>query len=108
MYNYKYIYFVYGLSFALLGVSAIQHRGAKESDFPLFKALKYLAAFALLHALVEWSQMLAIDNQQLAENLNLMQVIPVLNALSYLFLGLFGSRLNDNDIRIPSAVLLSL
>jgi PAS domain S-box-containing protein len=53
------IYFVYGLAFFSLGF-AVALESKRKSDLPLGNQLAWLAAFGIVHALVEWADMLLL------------------------------------------------
>ncbi|HET6445128.1 MAG TPA: PAS domain S-box protein [candidate division Zixibacteria bacterium] len=53
------IYFVYGLAFFTLGF-AVALESKRKSDLPLGSQLIWLAAFGLVHAAVEWADMLIL------------------------------------------------
>jgi PAS domain S-box-containing protein len=55
------VYFVYGLAFFCLGL-AVALEARRASDLPLSRQLPWLAAFGLVHALVEWSDMLLLTS----------------------------------------------
>lgn len=55
------IFFVYGLAFFCLGL-AVALEARRASDLPLGRQLPWLAAFGLVHALVEWSDMLLLTS----------------------------------------------
>src|SRR5574341_1970964 len=50
------VFFVYGLAFFAMGL-AIALEARRSTDLRLARSLKYLAAFGLLHAGVEWIDM---------------------------------------------------
>ncbi|MCL4508579.1 MAG: GAF domain-containing protein [Chloroflexi bacterium] len=58
------ILFVYGLAFFTMGL-AIALESRRPSAFPLAHGLKYLAAFGLVHSMVEWIEMLVVIQSQL-------------------------------------------
>jgi PAS domain S-box-containing protein len=55
------IYLIYGLAFFCLGL-AVALESRRASALPLGQQLPWLAAFGLVHALVEWSDMLLLTN----------------------------------------------
>lgn len=95
--NYIQLYFVYGLSFFLMGFGiALQAHAFRSSQFTLAGSLWLLAAFGLTHGLVEWGFIfIPLHAQKLSEGiiLYLRAWQMFLTALSYYFLFLFGSRL---------------
>jgi len=57
------IFFIYGLAFFCLGF-AVALEARRASDLPLGQQLPWLAAFGLVHALVEWSDMLILTGPE--------------------------------------------
>jgi nitrate/nitrite-specific signal transduction histidine kinase len=55
------IYFIYGLAFFSLGLT-VAMESRRKSDLPLGRQLGWLAAFGIVHAIVEWSDMLLLTN----------------------------------------------
>jgi PAS domain S-box-containing protein len=53
------IYFIYGLAFFSLGF-AVALESKRKSDLPLASQLVWLAAFGIVHAVVEWADMLIL------------------------------------------------
>lgn len=53
------VYLVYGLAFFCLGL-AVALEARRASELPLGRQLRWLAAFGLTHALVEWVDMLLL------------------------------------------------
>lgn len=106
------IFFIYGLSFFCLGlIVAIYPK--RESSFWLAKNIWLIAAFAILHGLNEWVDMLVIAQQIPAiPVLRLMRT--VLLPLSFLFLlqfgvkGIIDQKNRYHTIRIAPLVLLIL
>lgn len=54
------LYFIYGLSFYTLGITAFTHKSLKNTENPILTHLSYLGLFALLHCIVEWIQLLSL------------------------------------------------
>lgn len=54
------LYFIYGLSFYTLGITAFSHKSLKNTKNPILTHLPYLGLFALLHCIVEWIQLLSL------------------------------------------------
>jgi PAS domain S-box-containing protein len=82
------IFFIYGLSFFCLGLIVALYP-KKESSYWLAKNLWLIAAFAIIHGLNEWVDMLIIT-QQVSFVPILRLVRTVLLPLSFLFLLQFG------------------
>ena len=51
---YSILFFIYGLSFFSLGISALQQRVLKDTDIPLLNSINILGAFGVIHGLGEW------------------------------------------------------
>ncbi|MCL5256497.1 MAG: GAF domain-containing protein [Chloroflexi bacterium] len=89
------IYFVYGLSFFVMGlVVALEARRAGLPE--LSSSLRYLAAFGLVHALVEWGGMfllIAGGGTDFARNQAAEFALMLLLVISTSFLLYFGSSL---------------
>ncbi len=54
------VFFVYGLAFFCLGLAVLLET-RRASELPLVQQLPWLAAFGILHSLVEWSDMLLLS-----------------------------------------------
>lgn len=89
------IYFVYGLSFFVMGlVVALEARRADVLE--LARSLRYLAAFGLVHAVVEWGYMfllIAGGGMDFARNQAAEFTLMLLLAASTALLAYFGSSL---------------
>lgn len=91
-YSLILVFLVYGLAFFSMGLAVVL-QWKDDSDLPLTQALPALAAFAFLHGLTEWADMLALTR---TEGLRLSASIPLemvrlgLLASSYTFLLWFG------------------
>lgn len=55
--RFDYIYFLYGLSFMFLGICTTLIAREKKTNLPWF----YLSAFAFLHSINEWMEMVKIN-----------------------------------------------
>ncbi|RQD69688.1 MAG: hypothetical protein D5S00_06225 [Tindallia sp. MSAO_Bac2] len=88
--NYIWLFFFYGLSFFIMGTSALQQKFRHKSEFPLLTSIQLLGAFGVLHGLAEWVSMLRI--MQAYDNLNwqLYAIETFLTGFSFLFLMIFG------------------
>jgi two-component system, cell cycle sensor histidine kinase and response regulator CckA len=106
------IFFMYGLSFFCLGL-VIALYPKKESSYWLAKNIWLVAAFAILHGLNEWVDMLLFAQQTSAMNVARL-VRMILLPLSFLFLLQFGAKgMRDLEnryrvLRIAPIVLLAL
>ena len=52
------LYFVYGLSFFVMGVLALNQQGYRVSNIALIKYIKYLGYFGVVHGISEWMSMI--------------------------------------------------
>lgn len=88
------VFFVYGLAFFAMGL-AIALEARRTSELRLAQSLKYLAAFGLLHAVVEWIDMwLLMPGSLSAVGITALRVVRLsLFATSTLLLGIFGTTL---------------
>jgi signal transduction histidine kinase len=88
------VFFIYGLAFFAMGLAfALESR--RTTELHLARALKYLAAFGLLHAAVEWIDMWLLSPWPLAAATGsaLRVVRLALFAASTVFLAVFGTSL---------------
>lgn len=83
------IFLLYGLSFFCLGFAVLMEIG-HTSRLPLSRHLKWLAAFGLLHSIVEWSDMLLLTNAVNDPRQVILLVRTILLPLSALALVRFG------------------
>jgi signal transduction histidine kinase len=93
--NQPLIYFVYGLSFFILGMS-ISLQSRQYSRLNLARSLSWLAGFGLLHGLNEWGDVfIPIQGQFLNEPtvMVLHSIHYIILALSFAFLLQFGLEL---------------
>ncbi len=94
------IYFIYGLAFFSLGlVVALESRRA--SKLPLGRQLPWLAAFALLHSLVEWADMFELTATNPQARDALMTGRTILLPLSAVLLVRFGIGLMNEAGPLP-------
>lgn len=52
------LYFIYGLSFFIMGVLALNQQGIRVSNIALIKYIKYLGYFGIVHGISEWMSMI--------------------------------------------------
>lgn len=93
--NQPLIFFVYGLSFFILGMS-ISLQSRQYSRLNLARSLSWLAGFGLLHGMNEWGDVfIPIQGQFLNEStvMVLHSVHYIILALSFAFLMQFGLEL---------------
>jgi PAS domain S-box-containing protein len=85
------IFFIYGLSFFLLGFAIFLHP-KKGSSFQLAPSLWLLAAFGILHGIDEWIDMfMLIRGTEAGVSLRIAGLI--LTGISFFFLALFGGKI---------------
>lgn len=89
-YNYIVLFFIYGLSFFSLGISALQQKNPRESSFILLKSIRYLGFFGVIHGLAEWLIMLRLTDALPEHRIHLIVAASIANALSFAFLWYFG------------------
>jgi diguanylate cyclase (GGDEF)-like protein/PAS domain S-box-containing protein len=83
------VYLVYGLAFLALGLVLVIWP-KRDSQFELASLCRWLAAFALIHGLLEWLDLWRVVH---GENPALASLTPFVLLLSYMFLFEFGRRL---------------
>ncbi len=88
--SYAWIFFFYGLSFFVMGTSALQQRFRHKSEFPLLTSIQLLGAFGILHGIAEWIAMLRIMGAYRPINCTLYTVETFLTGFSFMFLMIFG------------------
>ncbi|MGD8804982.1 MAG: PAS domain S-box protein [Chloroflexota bacterium] len=86
------IYFAYGLAFFCLGL-AVALEARRASGLPLGHQLPWLAAFGLVHAMVEWSDMLMLANPTDFYHTVLLLTRTIFLPVSAIFLIRFGAGL---------------
>ncbi len=97
------VYFVYGLAFFSMGF-AIALESRRSSGLRLATSLFFLAAFALLHSLVEWSDMLLLIDSAMPPTLEMERVRLVRTLLLGISTGAllqFGTELLATQARRP-------
>lgn len=95
--EYVLLFFVYGLAFFSMGISAVQQHVSKGTSFILLKSIKYLGYFGIIHGITEWVIMLRITKFYPEQDLLLLFIATLLNAISFTFLLAFGLKLWLND-----------
>lgn len=99
------IYLIYGLSFFTLGLAALLE-SRRKSALLLGRQLPWLAAFGLIHSLVEWTEMIAlVPSSEIGRQL-LTGVHVVALPLSALLLIRFGFGLICESGPLPQWFLL--
>lgn len=111
---YSILFFIYGLSFFSLGILALQQRKIKETDIPLLSSVKILGAFGVVHGLGEWLLIFIMIDKNNSLVMYMLFFANFLNALSFAFLWVFGTRLFKKGYRkisffrlIPFIVMLT-
>jgi PAS domain S-box-containing protein len=100
------ILFFCGLSFFLLGFSALMYP-AKRSIPQIAASLFFLGAFGVLQGVHEWVEMLMVLNGA-AESVAVHAVRLVLQVLAFFSLALFGTRLLDMTNVTKYRILLAM
>jgi PAS domain S-box-containing protein len=85
------IYFIYGLSFFILGFSIFLYP-KKGSSFQLTPSLWLIAAFGILHGIDEWVDMFALIRGTEA-GVSFRAASLILSGSSFFFLALFGATI---------------
>jgi nitrate/nitrite-specific signal transduction histidine kinase len=88
-----FVFFIYGLAFFAMGL-AIALESRRPSDIRLSRPLRYLAAFGLLHATVEWLDMWLIGRGAAGPSAPALRILRLgLFAVSTFALAQFGADL---------------
>jgi hypothetical protein len=88
--NLDIVYFVYGLSYVVMGISILIHH-RRESIFRLADIIWLLAAFGLIHGLNEWFDMFAIIRGGHSDLFDTIRTAVLI--VSFIFLLEFSRRL---------------
>lgn len=91
---------IYGLAFFCLGL-AVALESRRASELPLGRQLPWLAAFGLVHALVEWSDMLLLTAPIQPYESLLLVTRTILLPLSAIFLIRFGTGMIGDAGPLP-------
>lgn len=92
--NKETLFFIYGLAFFTLGVSALQQSTRKDSNFYLLSSLRHLAWFGIAHGLSEWLGIIVISRNHICGEFDYLFWSKIfLNALAFIFLMTFGLSL---------------
>lgn len=100
------IYLVYGLAFFCLGL-AVLLEARRVSALPLGRQLPWLAAFGIVHSLVEWSDMLLLGETPEPQRTALLVARTILLPISALILIRFGVGLIGEAGPLPKWVLFA-
>lgn len=87
---YSILFFIYGLAFFSLGVSALQQRMLKDTDLPLLRSVKLLGIFGVVHGLGEWLLIFIMIDKNNSFAMYMLFFATFLNALSFTLLWIFG------------------
>lgn len=95
------VYFVYGLAFFSLGLAALLET-RHASELPLGRQLRWLAAFGLTHAVVEWCDMFAMAMPTGSTHETLITARTLMLPVSTLLLVRFGVGLINDAGPLPA------
>jgi signal transduction histidine kinase len=98
--QYILLFFVYGLAFYSMGISALLQHTHGDSSFPLLKSIKYLGGFGIIHGTVEWLLMILIADIYPQYDPMITELAILLNALSFTFLWIFGIKLFEYNEKV--------
>ena len=90
---YAPLYFIYGLSFFVMGLLALNQQGCRVSNFPLIKYIRYLGYFGIIHGVSEWVSMVLATQIYYQYTTELYILEMFLKAFSLSFLMGFGINL---------------
>ena len=90
---YSILFFIYGLSFFSLGISALQQRVLKDTDIPLLNSINILGAFGVIHGLGEWLLIFIMIDKNNSLAMYMLFFANLLNSISFTLLWIFGTRL---------------
>lgn len=99
------VYLVYGLAFFCLGL-AVALEARRASELPLGRQLRWLAAFGLTHALVEWVDMLLLTSPPEPFHSILLAARTLLLPLSAILLIRFGAGMIGDAGPLPGIAWL--
>ncbi len=97
--SFIFLFFLYGLSFFTMGISALLQKGVKYSNFPLLQSIKYLGLFGLIHGFTEWVIMLRLTRVFIEQDPMIYLVQIMMNTISFVFLMVFGLELYNRKNR---------
>jgi hypothetical protein len=99
------VFFLYGLAFFTMGVAVILETRC-TSALPFGRQLPWLAAFGIVHGIVEWADMFLLISAPVAAHRALISVRLVLLPLSALLLMRFGYGLMQDAGPLPDRIRL--
>ncbi|QUH24629.1 sensor histidine kinase [Serpentinicella alkaliphila] len=94
--TYVFIFFIYGLAFFSMGISALQQNATTGSKLNIAIHIKYLGCFGVIHGIMEWVVMIRIALMDTTGRLYLLILAIFLNAISFVFLLIFGIKLIES------------
>lgn len=92
---YILVFFVYGLAFFTMGITALQHKVREGSALRLLRANRYLGYFGIIHGITEWVLMVIIARIYPHYNAQLLSLASLLNAVSFVYLLIFGIAVTE-------------
>lgn len=101
---YAPLYFIYGLSFFVMGLLALNQQGSRVSNFALIKNIKYLGYFGIIHGVSEWVSMVLATQLYYQYTTELFSLKMFLKAISLSFLMGFGINLLECEGKIGKIV----
>ncbi|MFZ5969099.1 MAG: sensor histidine kinase [Bacillota bacterium] len=104
--QYILLFFVYGLAFYSMGISALIQNTKGDSNFPLLKSIKYLGYFGIIHGMAEWILMIMIAQIYPEFDVMFIELAIIANAISFTFLCVFGIKLLEYNERINRIIKL--
>jgi signal transduction histidine kinase len=87
------IYFIYGLAFYTLGISALLQASNRYIANPLVEAIPFIGVFGVLHGTLEWLIMLSYTSLFISIFSSIKFIIGLLGTISFAFLWLFALKL---------------
>lgn len=91
------VFLIYGLAFFALGLTAFQQRQDQPSHFSMLNDLQHLGYFGIIHGATEWILLILIGDFYPEFEWFIYPSIVFLNALSFIFLMIFGLKSLCND-----------
>ena len=86
------VFLIYGLAFFALGLTAFQQRQDQPSQFSMLNDLQHLGYFGIIHGATEWILLILIGHFYPEFEWFIYPSIVFLNALSFIFLLMFGLK----------------
>ena len=95
--TYMLLFFIYGLAFFTMGISALLQNVPKDSNFPLARNIRYLGYFGITHGFTEWILMIIISGLFNKHEMKLFIAGTFFNSFSFAFLWYFGMKLLERE-----------